>query len=389
MSNIPLSKPDLVRADLDAVIDTLHGERLSQGRALLEFERKVAQVTRRPHAIGVSSGAAALELALRALDIGDGDEVLVPSFAFPANTNAVMAVGATPVFVDADHRTLCMSATEAQTQITPRTRAVLGVPIFGAIAGLQELIGVCARAELPMVENAAEAFGSTLGPDNAGRFGRITALGFGPNRPIAMGEGGAIVTNDDRLAMLCRAMRNQGRTDRRSFPDQSPDVGMIMQFACLGYDARLAEPLAALGASQIDRLDSILERRTEVARRYVRRLCAVSDLIVPSIPDHGTISWPLFWVRLSDRFGAMERDAIVDGLHRHDIGAANHYPACHLLPHVRAALGTHPGQCPVAESLADRTITLPMYTSMSDDDVDQVCATLELLLGRIETPSRE
>ncbi|MBU6208394.1 MAG: DegT/DnrJ/EryC1/StrS aminotransferase family protein [Planctomycetes bacterium] len=389
MSNIPLSKPDLVRADLDAVIDTLHGERLSQGRALLEFERKVAHVTRRPHAIGVSSGATALELALRALDIGDGDEVLVPSFAFPANTNAVLAVGATPVFVDADHRTLCMSATEAETKLTPRTRAVLGVPIFGAIAGLQDLIAVCARAELPMVENAAEAFGSTLGPDNAGRFGRITALGFGPNRPIAMGEGGAIVTNDDRLAMLCRAMRNQGRTDRRSFPDQSPDVGMIMQFACLGYDARLAEPLAALGASQIDRLDSILERRTEVARRYVRRLCAVSDLIVPSIPDHGTISWPLFWVRLSDRFGAMERDAIVDGLHRHDIGAANHYPACHLLPHVRAALGTHPGQCPVAESLADRTITLPMYTSMSDDDVDQVCATLELLLGRIETPSRE
>jgi perosamine synthetase len=240
-----------------------------------------------------------------------------------------------------------------------------------------------------MVEHAAEAFGSTLGADNAGRFGRITALGFGPNRPIAMGEGGAIVTNDDRLAMLCRAMRNQGRTDRRSFPDQSPDVGMIMQFACLGYDARLAEPLAALGASQIDRLESILERRTEVARRYVRRLCALPDLIVPSIPDHGMISWPLFWVRLSDRFGAMERDALVDGLHRHDIGAANHYPACHLLPHVRSAFGTHPGQCPVAESLADRTITLPMYTSMSDDDVDQVCATLELLLGRIEAPSRD
>lgn len=389
MNSIPLSKPDLTHDDVQAAVGALQGRRLSQAGALLDFEQAVATVTRRPHAVGVSSGGAALELALRALDIGEGDEVLVPSFAFPANVNAVLTVGATPVFVDADPRTLGMSATEAETLVTPRTRAILGVPTLGSLAGLPDLIALCGRVEVPMIEHAAEAFGSTLGQDNAGRFGRVSVLGFGPNRPIAMGEGGAIITNDDRLALLCRAMRNQGRVDRQSFPDQSPDVGTIMQFACHGFDMRLPEPLAALGTSQIRRLDAILERRNDVARRYVQRLGGVCDLIVPSIPTQGRISWPLFWVRLSDRFGAMERDALIDGLHRHDIGAANHHPACHLLPHVRAAIGSAPGQCPVAESLADRTLTLPMFTSMTDGEVDEVCSTLELLLARIELPSRE
>lgn len=381
--DIPLSRPDLTDADRAAVVSTLDGQRLTNGPALISLEAEAARVTCRPYAVGVSSSGMGMQIALEALDIGPGDEVVVPSFSYAANVNAVLATGATPVFADSDPRTLNMSAIDAECRITPRTRALIGVPAFGNPAGLPELISLCSRFEIPMVENASEAVGSRFGSDVVGKFGRVSVLGFGPNRPIAAGEGGAIVTHDDRLAATCRALRNQGRTDRMSFPEQSLDLGMLMRFAGRGHDARLAEPLAALAASQMRRIEGTRERREQVASWYMQRLAGHPELLLPNIPPLASICWPLFWVRLSDRYCADDRDEIVAGLHRHDIGAANHYPSLHLLPHVRRALGTSPGMCPVAESLSDRTVTLPMFTSMRERQVDQVCQTLMLLVDRM------
>jgi perosamine synthetase len=381
--DIPLSRPDLTDADRAAVVDTLDGQRLTNGPALIRLEAEAARATRRPLAVGVSSSGMGMQIALEALDIGPGDEVVVPSFSYAANVNAVLATGATPVFADSDPRTLNMSAVDVECRITPRTRALIGVPVFGNAAGLPELIALCSRFEIPMVENASEAVGSRFRSDVVGKFGRLSVLGFGPNRPIAAGEGGAIVTHDDRLAATCRALRNQGRTDRMSFPEQSLDLGMLMRFAGRGHDARLAEPLAALAASQMRRIDDTRERREQVASWYMQRLAGHAELLLPNIPPDAAICWPLFWVRLSDRYCSDDRDEIVAGLHRHDIGAANHYPCLHLLPHVRQALGTTVGMCPVAESLSERTITLPMFTSMRERQVDQVCQTLMLLVDRM------
>ncbi len=380
---IPLSKPDITAEDRDAVLATLNSTRLTMGSALLEFEAHLASVVRRPFAIGVSSAGTGLEICLRALGIGAGDEVLVPALSFASNVNAVMAVGATPVFVDCDSRTLNMRILDAECRITPKTRAVIGVPLLGNPAGLPELIAFCSRYEVPMIEHASEGLGSTIGNDNVGKFGRLSVFGFGPNRPIAAGEGGAIVTHDDRLAAACRALRNQGRIDRQSFPDQSPDLGMLMAFAGMGYDARFAEPLAALASSQLRRLDDIRAKRMEIASAYTRHLAGHRDLILPSVLENSQVCWPLFWVRLSDRFGVYERDAVIAGLHRHDVGAANHYPPSHLLPHVRIACGTKPGDCPSAESIGDRMVTLPMFTSMKIADVALVCQALEVVLSRI------
>ncbi len=381
--DIPLSKPDITDEDRDAVVATLRGTRLTMGSALLEFEAHLASVVRRPFAIGVSSAGTGLEICLRALRIGPGDEVLVPSLSFASNVNAVIAVGATPIFVDCDPRTLNMRVIDAECRVTPKTRAVIGVPVLGNPAGLPELIAFCSRSEIPMVEHASEGLGSTIGNDNVGKFGRLSVFGFGPNRPIAAGEGGAIVTHDDRLAAACRAMRNQGRIDRQSFPDQSPDLGMLMAFAGMGYDARLAEPLAALASSQLRRLDEIRAHRIEIAAAYTRHLAGHRDLILPNVLENSQICWPLFWVRLSDRFGLEDRDAVISGLHRHDVGAANHYPPAHLLPHVREKYGTKVGDCPAAESIGDRMITLPMFTSMKISEVALVCQALEVVLSRI------
>lgn len=380
--DIPLSKPDLTDVDRQAVLATLGGARLTMGRALLEFEAVLGEVTRRTFAIGVSSASSGLEISLRALGIGHGDEVLVPAFSYPANVNAVIAVGAIPVFVDCDPRTLCMSVERAERAVTASTKAILGIPVLGNPCGLPELIALCSRLELPMLEHGSEGLGSTIGTDNVGRFGRLSVFGFGPNRTISAGEGGAIVTHDDRLAAACRSLRNQGRDDRRSFPDQSPDLGMVMSFTGIGFDARLAEPLAALAASQLRRLDWIRTQRMEVAAQYTRALAGHSDLILPTVGEDAQVCWPLFWVRLSDRFGREDRDAVIDGLHRHDVGAANHYPPAHLLPHVRQHFGTNVGDCPAAESIGDRMITLPMFTSMTERQVKQVCQALETVLSR-------
>lgn len=352
------------------------------GSALLEFEARLASVARRPFAIGVSSAGAGMEICLRALGIGLGDEVLVPALSFASSANAVIAVGATPIFVDCDPRTLNMQVAHAEAKVSSKTRAVVGVPVLGNPAGLPELIGLCSRLEIPMIEHASEGLGSTIGGDNVGKFGRLSVFGFGPNRPISAGEGGAIVTHDDRLASICRALRNQGRVDRQSFPNQSQDLGMLMVFSGMGYDARLAEPLAALASSQLARLDEIRERRIAIAGAYTRALAGHPDLILPNVLENSKICWPLFWIRLSDRFGPSDRDALIDGLHRHDIGAANHYPPAHLLPHVRRLFSTKVGDCPAAESIGDRMVTLPMFTSMTGREVSQVCQVLEILLQR-------
>ncbi len=380
---IPLHQPALEPVDFDAVVASLRSGRLTMGPDLIAFEQGMAERTRRTHGIGVCSGSMALEIALRALGIGAGDEVLVSAFGYSANVNAVLHVGARPVFVDADPTNLNMDHRLVDRAFTPRTRAMLVAETFGNPGGMPELIALCSRLEIPMLENATEALGTTLGQDNAGRFGRLACFGFFANRPITTGEGGMIVTHDDHLAAACRAMRHQGRTDRLSFPHQPSELGSRLQHTYDGWDARMPEMNAALGLSQLRRLDASMERRRAVADGYVRRLAAEPDIILPSLPDGAVMSWSSFVVRLSDRFTQSDRDAIVDGLHRLDIGAADWWPCAALLPHVRLAVGHQPGDFPVAERIAERTLALPFHERLTETDQDEVVDSLRLLMGRV------
>jgi perosamine synthetase len=331
----------------------------------------------------------AIEIALKALGVGPGDEVLVPAFGASAMPHSVLNVGARPVFVDVDPLSLNMDPESAARRIGKKTRAMLAALTFGNPARLPELIALCSRMEIPMVENAAEALGSTIGADNAGRFGRIACLGFWSNRQVTTGEGGMVVTHDDTLAAACRALRHQGRVDRMSFAGQPRDIGAMLEHVELGgYDARLPEAEAALGCAQIRRLDETIARRQELATSYLRRLAANPDLVLPTVPEGAGISWANFVVRLSTRFTAEDRDAIIGVLHRQDVGAANYYPATSLLPQVRSLVGTEPGQFPVAESAAARTIALPFFNTMTQDEVETVCGVLEVALARTGGVSR-
>jgi perosamine synthetase len=208
---IPLSSPDITEHEIRLVTETLRSGRLSIGPRLEEFERLVAERVRRPHAVGVNSGTSGLHLVLAALGIGPGDEVITPAFSFVASTNCIMYVGATPVFVDCDPLTYNMRAEDVENAITERTKAIIGVEVFGNPAGMLELAALAARYEIPLIEDACEGLGGRLGPDPIGRIGRAAVFGFYPNKQITTGEGGMIVTHDDKLADMCRSLRNQGR----------------------------------------------------------------------------------------------------------------------------------------------------------------------------------
>lgn len=380
---IPLNQPDIQDEDVRLVVESLRTGVLTMGQFLLEFEQLCAERTRRPHGIGISSGAMAIEVALRALGVGPGDEVLLPAFGFCSMLNSVLHLGATPVFVDVDPLSLNMDPELARKAITKRTKCMLAALTFGNPACMPELISLCCRMELPMVENASEALGTTYGNDNAGRFGRLACLGFWTNRAVVTGEGGMIVTHDDRLAAACRAIRQQGRVDRMSFAGQSRDLGSIIECVTSGYDARMPEVCAALGVAQIRRLDETIARRQEIAGAYIRRLAANPDVQLPTVPPGATVSWANFVVRLSNRFTSDDRDAIIAVLHRQDVGAANYYPALPTLPQARLIAQHDPGDFPVAENASARTIALPFYNRMTEEHVDTVCSTLEVALQRV------
>jgi perosamine synthetase len=387
MSEIPLSQPDIVESDIEAVVRVLRGGRLSIGPRQDLFEQLVAERSHRRHGIAVSSGTAGLHLVLLALGIGPGDEVITTPFSFIASSNCILYVGAKPVFVDIDPRSLNMDPTKVEAAITPRTKAILGVEVFGDPTHMEELERIARAHEIPLVEDCCEALGGKCKNRNVGAFGRAGVFAFYPNKQITTGEGGVIVTDDDRLADLCRSMRNQGRAVGHAtggVGKYSSNAGSWLQHERLGYNYRLSEINCALGVSQMERLDDILDARRRVASSYIRRLMDVEDLILPDVaPDDCEVrSWFVFVVRLASHFGRIERDRIIDGLRRHDVGASNYFPCIHLQPFYREKFGFKQGDFPIAESVSQRTIALPFFTKLDETSLELAVMTLKVMLQR-------
>ena len=382
---IPLSLPDITDAEVRAVVGSLRSGRLSMGPKVQEFERLVARWTGRSHGVAVSSGTAGLHVALTALGVGPGDEVITPAFSFVASANCILYVGATPVFVDCDPRTLNVRPEAVEAKITPKTRAIIGVDVFGNPAGMPRLAAICNKNEIPLIEDACEGLGGRLRSEAVGSFGRVAVFGFYPNKQITTGEGGMIVTNDDRLADVCRSLRNHGRASAgESEGDEcAENLGSWLQHERIGFNYRLDEMSAALGVAQMRRLDELVEARAWVAEAYTRHLVGSPHLIVPTVEPDTTMGWFVYVVRLSDRFSEADRDSIIAGLRRHDVGAAAYFPPVPLLPPYRERFGYQPGDFPVAESVSHRTIALPFFTRLTDREVDLVCQTLELMITRV------
>ena len=379
---IGLSGPDISELEERLVLTTLRSGRLSIGPMLETFEALVAERAGCEHAIGVSSGTAGLHLALLALGIGPGDEVITTPFSFVASANVISYVGATPVFVDLCPRCLNMDPKGVEAAVGPRTKAILAVEALGNPTYMDEYAKIAARHEIPLIEDCCEALGTVHKGRRCGSFGRVGVFGFYPNKQITTGEGGMIVTDDARLADLCRSLRNQGRAISPGVGSGMGEVGSWLRHERLGYNYRLSEISAALGIAQMRRLDELIEKRAQVANRYMQRLLGTDQIVLPTVDEQTAMSWFVFVVRLAAGYTREERDSIIRGLRNHEVGAADYFPCIHLQPFYRETFGFGKGDFPIAESVAARTIALPFHNHLSDREIDLVCQTLDLMITR-------
>ncbi len=379
---IPLSKPDITQLEIDYVTQVLKSGRLSIGPVQEQFEDMVADAAGTRYAVAVNSGTAALHLIMLALGISPGDEVITTPFSFVASSNAILYVGARPKFVDIHPRSLNLDPEGVEAAITPKTKAILAVEAFGNPCHMAEIASIAAKHEIPLIEDSCEGLGGAANGRSVGSFGRAGCFGFYPNKQITTGEGGMVVTDDQRLAELCRSMRNQGRPVNANQPAATPGTGSWLTHERLGYNYRMPEINAALGVAQMKRLSALLEGRARVASSYMKRLIGNPNVILPTVDPTTKMSWFVFVVRLASNFTQEDRDRIIEGMRRHDIGVSNYFPPIHLQPFYRERFGTKEGDFRITESVAQRTIALPFYPSLTEDEIDLVCQTLEVMIQR-------
>ena len=376
-TEIPLSSPYIDDEDRRVVNEVMQGRTLSIGPWVERFEGLLSQASGRAHAVAVSSGTSALHLIVRALGWGPGDEVITTPFSFVASANCFLYENVRPVFVDIDPITRCIDPAAIARAVTDRTVGILSVDVFGYPADWSALEDTAKRHSLTLVSDSCESLGTVRTDDGrrtpAGKSGIAGAFAFYPNKQITTGEGGAVVTDDEHIARLCRSMRNQGRDEGAGW----------LQHARLGFNYRLSEINSALGHTQLSKLEEIKQRRNAVAARYIQLLEPLCDWVDPPPTDPAVdLSWFVFVVSLRDQFSAQDRNDILDGLRARGIGCSNYFSPIHLQPYIQERLGTARGDFPVTERVADRTIALPFYTSLAAADQEIVIRELAVQLQR-------
>jgi perosamine synthetase len=368
-TRIPLSAPDVTEDDIAAVVSVLRTPQLSFGPQLAAFEAELAAYHGVDHAVAVSSGTAALHLALLALGVGEGDEVILPSFAFVAVANTVLQVGATPVVADIGPKTLNLDPLAAERAVTPRTRAILVVHNFGVPAEMETLGEVARRHHVALIEDACEAIGARYDGRRVGSFGDLAVLGFYPNKQITTGEGGAVLTRNEQYAACMRRLRNQGR---------DPNAGWL-DWVEPGYNYRLPEPACVLGRGQIRRIEEILALRRGAAERYHALLDGVSGLELPPLAlPRCEVSWFVYVVRLPEN---LDRDAVQIRLARQGIATGRYFAPIHKQPVWRA------GQrncLPVTEAIAPRVLALPFFNRITSEQQQEVASVLREAIENAE-----
>jgi perosamine synthetase len=371
LPEIPLAKPDLGPGEEELVLEVLRSGSLSLGPMLARFERALAEWLGVDDAVAVSSGTAALHLGVRAVGWRGGDEVITSPLSFVASANCLLYEDATPVFCDVDPVTLNLDPEAARAAIGERTAGLLPVDIFGYPADLPALSALAAERGLGVLEDGCEALGAVDSDGvKVGARGDPCAFAFYANKQLTMGEGGALIPPDAEVAARVRSERNQGR---------AADMGRL-EHERLGFNYRLTDTSAAIGVAQLERAEEILARRAELARLYGERLADVEGLTLPC-DDRGAErrSWFVYVVQLPEH---ADRDAAIAGLAQRGIAAKPYLPCIHLMPFYRERFGFAGGEFPVAESFAERSLGLPFFTAMSEEQVDRVSGALVAVLGQ-------
>jgi perosamine synthetase len=367
---MPMSSSELDESDIQGVVDVLCSGRLALGPKAVEFEQNIADYVGAKYAIAVSSGTAGLHLIVRALGLGPGDEVLVPSFTFAASVNAVLYEGCVPVFVDIEPETMNIDPKDIERRINPLTRGILVVDVFGHPAEWDAIMQIAKKHHLKVIDDSCEALGAEYKGTKIGQFADAAAFSFYPNKQMTLGEGGVVVTNNDQIASLTRSMRNQGRGD----------MGSWLNHERLGYNYRLPEMSAALGVSQLKRLEKFLAKRERVASMYTERLRGLDWVRPPVVRPHVRMSWCLYVVTLPEGF---DRDPVMQAMAVQGIPTRGYFSPVHLQPYIRENWGCKEGDLPVTESIARRCVALPFSNSLTSTQVDQVVAALAEAVSQV------
>ncbi len=367
--SIGLSAPWLDEREEELVLEVLRSGRLSLGPTIDRFEEAFADAVGAPYAAAVSSGTAGLHLLCVTAGIQPGDEVITSPYSFVASANCGIYEGATPVFTDIDPLTLNLDPRAVEAAITPRTRAVVGVDIFGYPSELEELQAICARHGIVFVDDACEALGAVYKGNRVGAQGQDAVFAFYPNKQITTGEGGVVTTWSEDTWRLLKSLRNQGRADGGGWLDH----------ARLGFNYRLDDVRAAIGVGQLEKLDSILESRASVAARYNDLLARFDGLELPCRDDEDhTRSWFVYVVRLPE---GVDREGVIASLEERGVQTARYLPCIHLQSYMRERYGFREGLCPVAEATSRRTLALPFHARLDARDQEYVADALGAALG--------
>jgi len=350
--------------EVEAAARVLRSGRLVQGEEVRLFEEELAAYTGAAHAVMVNSGTAALHVALLALGVGPGVDVVVPDFTFPATGNAVFLTGAIPVLADVDPATLAVTAEELERRVTPRTRVVMPVHPFGLPADMKAINEMAEEARVSVLEDAAAALGSRIDDRSCGTFGRIGCFSFHPRKSLTTGEGGAIVTDDEKLAELARRYRNHG-----SVPE-----GRRLRFELAGLNYRMPEVAAAVGRVQLRRLPQDLERKRALVARYRDRLASVAEVRFPPEADGVYHSYQSLVLRLAPD---VARDEVIDAMAAREVETTIGTYALHGQPLYRHRLGSREGDYAVSWAAYRDTLAVPLYPRMTEADVDRVADALK------------
>jgi len=373
-SLLPYGRHCLDNEDIEAVVKVLNSDWLTTGPKILEFEQAFTQFSGTERAVAVSSGTAALHSAMHALNVGEGDEVIVPPITFAASANCAIYVGAKPVFADVDPETLLLDPDHVQTCITPRTKAIIAVDYAGQPCDYDALREVSKLHGLALVGDACHALGGGYKGRKVGSLADLNIFSFHPVKHITTGEGGMISTNYAKLARKMEVFRSHGIT--ADFRQREAEGSWFYEMADLGYNYRITDIQCALGLTQLSKLSDWIVRRQEIAKRYDEAFGEVPAVTPLGKRPDVSHAYHLYVIKLDLSLLNVDRAAVFSALRAEGIGVNVHYIPVHLHPYYQNKYSTKPGLCPAAEEAYERIISLPIFPLMNDSDVNDVITSV-------------
>ncbi|MBA2677122.1 MAG: DegT/DnrJ/EryC1/StrS family aminotransferase [Ktedonobacteraceae bacterium] len=377
---LPFALPHITQAEIDEVVDTLRSGWLTTGPKTKRFEREFAERVGAPHALAVNSATAAMHLALDAIGLQPGDEVIVPVYTFTATAEVVVYFRARPVFVDIDPATCNLDPRELEKHITPRTRAIMVVHMAGLPAEMDAILDIAHAHSLPVIEDAAHAFPAKYRGRMIGTLGDMTAFSFYATKTLATGEGGMLTTTRADYAERAAMMALHG-ISRDAWKRYTAEGSWYYEVLQAGFKYNMTDIAASLGLHQLARCEELLERRSTIARRYTEAFSCLPELETPPDPMHVEHAWHLYMLRLRLESLSIGRDAFIQELTKANIGVSVHFIPLHLHPFYRQAWQLQPTDFPRALGEYQRAISLPIYPGMTDEDIEDVIAAVAHIIA--------